>query len=188
MLLAAIFAFAFVALTVVVFEAPEALRRFDARRERLAAPLRTRGWSLFFSVITFFGDVSGIALASLITAMAYGFDMRVVILGTFAVGGSAFVAQIVKVLLARARPEKLAWRNEEFGYSYPSGNATAAVSLYGLVAVLSFASMPGLALIFIFLILGIGFSRLALSVHYASDVLGGYLLGAAFLALAFALF
>jgi undecaprenyl-diphosphatase len=49
------------------------------------------------------------------------------------------------------------------------------------------AAFPLATLACVILILLIGISRVVLSVHYASDVIGGYLLAATFLCIAFIL-
>jgi membrane-associated phospholipid phosphatase len=72
------------------------------------------------------------------------------------------------------------------GNSFPSGHAQAAVVCYG---VLLLVFMPALSrawrrvavTVAVLMVLGIGFSRVALGVHYVSDVVAGYVLGAAWL-------
>ena len=77
-------------------------------------------------------------------------------------------------------------------WSYPSGHMTRAVVVYGLLAfVIQRLAGPGslrrLAVpLAIVVILTEAFDRLYLEVHWESDVLGGILLGATFLAAAIA--
>jgi membrane-associated phospholipid phosphatase len=98
--------------------------------------------------------------------------------------GSSLLNQVVKEAVHRARPvlpNPVAHAN---GLSFPSGHAQAA--LVGS-AVLLLAFLPllrggwrALAVVGAALLtVGIGFSRVALGVHYVSDVLAGYVLGAA---------
>jgi len=69
------------------------------------------------------------------------------------------------------------------GKSFPSGHAIIAVNFYGLLlyTILQFNFNPSLKMlsaIFIpLLIFAIGFSRVYLQVHYASDVLAGFIIG-----------
>jgi len=192
MLIAFIAAVAFVALSLCVFNDARLVVRFDSAVDRWFLPLRTRAWSRFFAVITFFGSVFGVVLVSLaIIVLTHG-NRAVIEFGAIAIGGTAVVVQAVKVFTARMRPDHLPWRKRELQYSYPSWHSAGALALYGMLAlfVTLYGTVP--AVIFgagyVLLILAIGASRLALSVHYASDVIGGYLVGITFLALAIALF
>jgi undecaprenyl-diphosphatase len=73
------------------------------------------------------------------------------------------------------------------GLSFPSAHSQAAVVGY---AVLLLVFLPllhrawrGIAITFALLaVLAIGFSRIALGLHYVSDVVGGFVLGAAWVA------
>jgi undecaprenyl-diphosphatase len=177
----------FVILSVAVFNDLSFVTSLDAWAERTYAPLRTPHWSAFFAGITLLGSIYGISLVSLLLVLVTRWDVRVIALGLVAVLGSALIAQAVKVFTARVRPEALPWRREELEYSYPSGHSAAAFSLYGLIALL-ISPNPALIVVCTLLILAVGASRLALSVHFASDVIGGYLLAASFLVLAFTLF
>lgn len=88
---------------------------------------------------------------------------------------------LLKNLFARPRPagEHLTYAT---GYSYPSGHAMVSMAFYGFLAYLILNSVPGkkgkggagLLLLLVFLI---GVSRIYLNVHYASDVLTGFVLG-----------
>lgn len=62
------------------------------------------------------------------------------------------------------------------GYSFPSGHSQAAATLYTALALESRRKAVKVALVA--LILGVGFSRLYLGVHYPEDVVAGILLGA----------
>ena len=107
-------------------------------------------------------------------------------------GGGA-IDTIVKVAVGRPRPTVDEPITEAFGKSFPSGHSMQAVVCYGalLLVVLPMLSRRWHAAAIwstSTLILLIGFSRLTLGVHYVSDVLGGYVLGAAWLAASVAAF
>jgi membrane-associated phospholipid phosphatase len=99
-------------------------------------------------------------------------------------------SDVFKVFAHRMRPpHPLA---PETSFSYPSGHADLALFFYGLWAFFIWdtslskpvrISAVGLAMVWI---VAIGWSRLALGAHYPSDVIGGYLYGAAWLSLAVA--
>jgi len=97
------------------------------------------------------------------------------------------VSDRFKDLFRRARPD--AWIvHHETSFSYASGHAALATGYWVLWAIFMWYSpLPPLprrvfALAFPAIALAIGWSRLALGAHYLTDVLGGYLLGAAWLA------
>lgn len=107
--------------------------------------------------------------------------------------GSALLNTGLKHLFRRPRPEvyRLA---EATGFSFPSGHSMAAFSLYGLLALLLWPHLRGIAgrtavlAAAGILIAAIGFSRIYLGVHYPSDVLGGYAASACWIAIVLALY
>jgi len=91
------------------------------------------------------------------------------------------------------RPRPAHWIvTRETSFSYASGHCTNSLVFFGFWAYVTLRStlpaLPRVAIAVALLILsgGIGWSRLALGAHYPTDVLGGYLLGAAILELAIA--
>jgi membrane-associated phospholipid phosphatase len=75
----------------------------------------------------------------------------------------------------------------ESGASFPSGHAQAAVVGYAVLLLVFLPILHGAGrriaiCVAVLMVLGIGLSRVALGVHYVSDVLAGYVLGAAWVA------
>lgn len=107
--------------------------------------------------------------------------------------GGGLVDSAVKIAVNRPRPiveEPLA---HAFGKSFPSGHAMSSVVTYGALLIVFLPIVPRawrwLAItLTTLLLLGIGLSRLVLGVHFVSDVLGGWVLGAAWLCGCAALF
>jgi len=102
------------------------------------------------------------------------------------VGGQAVLFGL-KLAFSRTRPSAPDLLMRDF--SFPSGHAFTAVVLYGAIGYLGGRRLrtrwarAALALAVGTVVLAIGGSRLLLRVHYPTDVLGGYLLGIAWLAL-----
>lgn len=97
---------------------------------------------------------------------------------------------LLKHLFHRQRPA-IPLLDEALGLSFPSGHALMSVTFYGLLIYIIFKTYRDRGWkwvpigFLIVLILVIGFSRIYLRVHYASDVLAGYCIG--FLWLVFAI-
>lgn len=95
---------------------------------------------------------------------------------------SQAVIEGAKHLFHRSRPDDWLFHHE-LGYSYPSGHASTAIVFFGgwLLVLLS-APLPRPVKLIAWVVLGvwmlgIDFSRLALSAHYLTDVIGGTLFG-----------
>lgn len=103
------------------------------------------------------------------------------------------ISTAVKVMVDRPRPELDQPITEAFGKSFPSGHAMTSTVAYGTL-LLAFMPMlpprwrPRAIAGYVLLVLAISASRLGLGVHYLSDVLGGILLGAAWLCVSVAAF
>jgi membrane-associated phospholipid phosphatase len=104
--------------------------------------------------------------------------------------GAEVVTQSVKLLIHRSRPEVLYSLPPAGTYSYPSGHAFVSTVFYGILASILTArpysnrAKIGIWIATAVLLVGIGFSRVYLGYHFASDVIGGYSGAIAWLALA----
>jgi undecaprenyl-diphosphatase len=101
--------------------------------------------------------------------------------------------ELVKVAVHRARPVLTDPVGHADGASFPSGHAQAAMVGYSVLLLVFLPVLRGPArsvaiVVAALMVLAIGFSRVALGVHYVSDVLAGYVLGAAWVASMIALF
>ncbi|HCL86521.1 MAG TPA: phosphoesterase PA-phosphatase [Comamonadaceae bacterium] len=101
------------------------------------------------------------------------------LLGT---AGAGLWTRAIKSAVARPRPAE-AWVAEG-GHSFPSGHSAGTLALFGLLVWLLLPHLRRawrlpLALAALALALGVGASRVLLRVHYASDVLAGWLLALA---------
>lgn len=109
-----------------------------------------------------------------------------------AVGATQAVVAAVKLLVARPRPPRTDALVEAAGYAFPSGHAATAATLYGVLALAAATGLRGRLRAAVLALLGalvvaIGLTRIYLGAHYPSDVLAGWLVGAAIAAAAWRL-
>ncbi len=140
-------------------------------------------------LITHFGDflvALGICLA--LTAFLYWRSRwNEIAMLALAMGLGQPLLYTLKAVFARARPMGPLTDALNVAESFPSGHTFTATVLYGLLLVLAWRRLEGPAvrgaaiILCAALILGVGLSRVALSVHWTSDVLGGWPIGLAWL-------
>ncbi|MGY2075891.1 phosphatase PAP2 family protein [Blastococcus sp. SYSU DS0828] len=108
--------------------------------------------------------------------------------------GMAILVPLTKALIGRARPVVASPVNElPSNASYPSGHATLSLVTFGMLALLVLPAVrrrarPWVVAAALLLTLAVGFTRLALGVHFVTDVLAGWFLGAGLLAVTTAAF
>ena len=95
-------------------------------------------------------------------------------------GGGALLNVALKTVFHRARPEFASEFNVT-SWSFPSGHAMDSLMVYGLFAYWLGRRFPRARTATLIaaaaLVLGIGYARVYLGVHYTSDVLAGYCAG-----------
>ena len=114
-------------------------------------------------------------------------QIRLAVFVAVTVGISPAINDLVKAAVHRTRPVLADPVAHENGASFPSGHAQAAVVGYAVLLLVFLPVLHGalrsVAIgVAVLMVLGIGLSRVALGVHYVSDVLAGYVLGAAWVA------
>lgn len=137
---------------------------------------------LFF--ITKLGEREAVFIIGAIVSIIFILRKRIISLVAFwfVMGGMGMSIRYGKTFISRARPTDVAYYEVEH-FSFPSGHATTAFALYGLLAYFLFRhydkSVNQYAYLWaaLVLIIVVGFSRIYLGVHYLSDVLAGFLLG-----------
>ncbi|MCA0269057.1 MAG: phosphatase PAP2 family protein [Bacteroidetes bacterium] len=154
-------------------------RQVNAAVQRLPEPAVA-----FLRLVTHLGDpavlaVLTLALAAVLAWRRKGPDVAALAL---AMGGGAFWLLALKTSFARPRPVN---PYDAPGYSFPSGHATGSMLLYGFAAWLVLTRLPerwrALGVLLALVPLVVGISRIGLSVHWVSDVLGGWVLGLSWL-------
>lgn len=147
-----------------------------------------------FSVLTLLGNKETITTLVLLTSgwLFYTHRPQLAYLTILASVGSSITTYLLKFVFARPRPELIL--NQLDSFSFPSGHATGAIALYGLLMYVTMKLVPGKnyrysILIFLSLItVLVGFSRIYLGYHYLSDVMVGYGVGLVWLLFSIKLF
>ncbi len=177
-------------------------RKGSLVRSDTAAARRLNDWASdtpafvdVLKVVTFFGAPLWCYLLVVPTALLLWKRhlprLAVFLLATTAGGGLLNTA--LKLAVNRPRPSVLDPVATAHGRSFPSGHAMASTIVYGALLLVILPSVRPerrrLAVAgSVFMVLMVGFSRLALGVHYLSDVVAGYVLGCAWLAASTAAF
>jgi membrane-associated phospholipid phosphatase len=165
--------------TLVKFSAPfsvdRAARGFFQGIQDIAAGWVIRGWAIF-------GDwrVLTVMLILVSLALSRGIKREFLLFFLLALGGGGALGQLSKVVVGRLRPG-----DPRFGF--PSGHTLAA--MVTVIGLLYFAyrsgffrrplGVAGSAAGGMFIVLGVGISRMYTDSHWLTDVVGGILLGGA---------
>ncbi len=145
---------------------------------------RNSFWTGFFKIITHAGSVYFLVLVVLVMFMItrkkyYG------LVGIICLIGASIINLIVKYSVRRDRPIDVGLISE-IGYSFPSAHAMLSMAIFGLIIYFvikygkSIALKITLTSLLSIMIILVGLSRVYLGVHYFSDVLSGWILGATF--------
>lgn len=137
--------------------------------------------------VTALGGFTFLTLVTVIAASAlafYGKRLQAAVL-VGAVVSAELSADLLKALYSRPRPDLVPHLSYVYSHSFPSGHSTlSAATFLTLAGILSSLQTKRRAKAFIFtiavlLVAAIGFSRVYLGVHWPTDVLAGWTLGAA---------
>ncbi len=163
------------------------LQWFDDPIREWVYSIRNPALTEVLKVITYMGNWQTITLLCIVlllfrkTRLRYGVPVS---------AGAIFVTifnRIIKLIFKRPRPEGSLHLIEEGGYSFTSGHSITSMVVFGLLIYLvrkyvrnrkaANILTAALAVPWIF----IGLSRIYMGVHFPSDVLAGWALGAAVL-------
>ncbi|NJC32558.1 undecaprenyl-diphosphatase [Sphingomonas jejuensis] len=129
------------------------------------------------STITRVGDtivrlaVAAVVAAALLVAGHWRKSLFLIL----AVAGGAVFNEGLKLLVGRARPDLLPSVEQIHGTSFPSGHAAGAAVLFGSLALLApFRFRVTALIVAVFAAVLVGASRIALGVHWPSDVMAGF--------------
>jgi membrane protein DedA with SNARE-associated domain/membrane-associated phospholipid phosphatase len=163
----------------------------DAPMLRFLAEHRSPEATTIMRVITSFGG-SIVALVILTVAIVVsrvktkGFRQPALL--AFCLVGALGLSPLIKLIVQRPRPE-ISPVIDVGGFAFPSGHTTTSMIVFGALAFVLTRRLSWGTNVWIWTAAGmatflIGFSRLYLGVHWPTDVLGGWVLGSLWLALA----
>lgn len=135
-----------------------------------------------FKVFTFFGSTAFIVALSVILFVVFLICKKKThaYLTASVIIISTILNNVIKVIIMRSRPEVLKLVIET-SYSFPSGHTMASVTIYGILLYLvnktdlKSGLKNTLRVILFTLPIFIGISRIYLGAHFATDVIGAYL-------------
>lgn len=148
-----------------------------------------------FEVVSFLGKPPFLAAVVILVGVPLvrlrRYHLAIYLVVTTIVGG--IIDTWVKLAVGRDRPSLEEPVASAMGASFPSGHAMSSTIAYGALLLVLMPLVPPRrrtwAITGVCVLVGaIGFTRLALGVHYITDVVGGFALGAAWLALTTAAF
>lgn len=165
---------------------------FDERVFALIKPWVSNTQTHIMQVITFIGSQNFLLPANIILIGFYLFFKRnkTTAFNIAAISiTSVLVMFLMKFFLQRERP-LVPLIAKVHGYSFPSGHTFTSVTFYGIIAYIIYRNVHnkllkwGLIILCIILVILVGYSRVYLRLHYASDVIAAFCLGLIWLVLA----
>ena len=183
------------ALTGAVLRAPGAVTALDDAASTVLAPYRVPWLLAAFVWLTTLGTgaaLFGVAVTA--TGFLWAARRAALILPLWVtLAGAQATVWTGKYAVGRARPAFLDGVASAASPSFPSAHATGSTAVIGFLAYALAGGLPGrrerfeVAFWAVVLVALIGFSRVFLGVHFAADVVGGFLAGGCWLLLGVAL-
>ncbi len=180
---------AFVAITQDVV-APDELALRDPHVAAWVAEHRTRWLTAAAKAAAWPGSglVIVVLAAAAVAFLAARRDWRRAIMLALAAAGSVALSVVVQHLAGRQRPPAALAIGHYAGLAFPSGPATTAIACYGMLAVIVAAGRPPRIRALIWISAAVvtvltGASQVCLGANWLTDVLGGWALGALWIAI-----
>jgi len=139
--------------------------------------------------ITYIGNwqtIVGLGIVVLVILWSLKKKKETILFATAVVSGE-IIKEFLKLIFHRERPDASLALIQESGYSFPSGHAFMSVIFYGMICYFIYQACKNkwqkiiLLITTTILVFLIGYSRVYLGVHWASDVFAGWLIGGAIL-------
>lgn len=142
-----------------------------------------------FARFTHLGDTAVLAVLAVVVAVALWLHGRRMLATGWvvALAGNGLLTRAFKHSFERVRPVHTHEIAVAEGFSFPSGHSSSSLVAYGMLAFLAFRLLPArwhrpALLLAAAIVVTVGWSRVVLQVHFASDVLAGWITGSAWLA------
>lgn len=152
---------------------------FDAAVYKFVIGFRSDSLTKVLLFITKFASVKEIVFLCAVSLIGLFWKYYKSLFLVLNVIASTIFNVVIKNIMMIPRPNILRLA-EETGYSFPSGHSMASVAFYGFIIYLILSSNMNkylkvvISSLIVILIIVIGFSRVYLGVHNASDVIAGY--------------
>lgn len=162
--------------------------KFDNSVYNAMSSLKSNFMTAFFKAVTKFADEETLILAALIALVVIK-NRRIGASISVNLVSSAFVNHLIKEIVQRPRPPIELRMVEESSFSFPSGHAMTSATFYGLIMYFVLKNVKNkklkntICITLSLLIFLIGISRIYLGVHYASDVIAGFVFAIVYLVL-----
>lgn len=162
------------------------IKSFDSKIYSFISFFRSDFMDMFFRTITRFGDEEILILIAL-SCLIFIKNRKIGLSIGVNLASVGLLNHILKEIVQRPRPPIEFRMVQESSYSFPSGHAMASLAFYGLIIyylskyiknnkVKTVSTLVLSVLIFL-----VGISRIYLGVHFASDVLAGFLISIVYL-------
>jgi len=158
----------------------------------LADPIGPKWFEESMRDMTALGGVTVLTLVVIVASLILVFHRKrpqaLVFLATMAATFAS--SEVLKHIYDRPRPDLVPHGSYVYSASFPSGHSTLSAATYLTLATVIASLEPERGTKFliyavtVLMVIGIGFSRIYLGVHWPSDVLAGWSLGAAWAFLA----
>ena len=164
------------------------IQNFDFNIYKLISSIKSNVMDIFFRGITRFGDEEVLILIA-VACLVFIKNRKIGASIAINLASIGLINHILKEVIQRPRPPIEFRMVEESSFSFPSGHAMASMAFYGLIVYYIYNYIKNKTIkniicatlsVLIFLV---GISRIYLGVHYASDVLAGFLFSIVYLIL-----